>query len=174
MSYPISKLARDAVRSRLADTLAGWNVVHADVAADYGVSAIAVDFGASSKQFFEGAIDVDDALGSTAARRPVFVLFTAASINTVAITGPLFSGTVQAILQIHIEQRSGNAARDYETAADAVEETLYRLFLDRNWTRDPALTFGGDMSIARGPVVAADANWRQTITARLTFGVHTD
>ena len=173
-AYPISKLARDAVRERLADTLAGWNVTHAALAADYGVAAIAVDFGATSKQFFEGAVDVDDVLGSTASKRPVFVLFTAGSVNTVAITGPLFSGQAQVILQIHIEQRSGNAVRDYESQADAIEETLYTLFLARDWAHGAALSFGGEMSIQRGPVVPADANWRQAITARFTFGVHTD
>jgi len=173
-AYPVSRAVRDAIRERLADPAEGFAAVHAALAGDYGVAPITIDFGPASRQFYEGAIDIDDVLGSAAARRPVMVLYTQSSANTVAQVGPLFSGQVVAIIAMHLQQRGGNAVRNYEAAADAVEETLYRLFLSRQWTRDPALTFGGDMSVARGPVIPADSDWRQTITARLVFGVHTD
>ena len=174
MSTPVSKLVRDAIRERLADPTEGFTATHTLIAADYGVPALSVDFSGQSRQFFEGAVDIDDIMGSSPAKRPVLVLFTQSSINTVTQVGPLFSGQVTAVLQVHLDQRSGNAVRDYESPADAVEETLYRLFLVRDWSKPPEVTFGGDMSIQRGPVIPADTNWRQTITARLTFGAHID
>lgn len=169
----ISKLVRDTIRERLADPAAGWNITHAALATAAGVPAIAIDFsGTGAKQFFEGQVDVDDVLGSTAAKRPVMQIFTRASANTNACLRGIFSGTIEAYLLLHIEQRSGNAVRDYETPADVVEGVFYRLFMDRAWQKPSEVTFGGEISVTRGPVIAGDANWRQTITCRLICGTH--
>lgn len=170
----ISKAVRDAIRARLADPAEGFTATHTALAASYGVAPISIDFSgnAAVKQFFEGNVDVDDVLGSTPARRPLAQLYTRGSINTNACLRGLFSGQVEAILAIHIEQRGGNAVRDYESAADAVEETLYRVFMARLWSKPNEITFGGEMSVTRGPVIPADSNWRQTVTARLVFGAH--
>lgn len=168
----ISKAVRDAIRARLADPAEGFTATHTALAADYGVAPISIDFSgaAAVKQFFEGNIDLDDVAGSTATKRPLCKLYTERSRNTGECLRGVFSGLITAVFVIRIEQKSGNAVRDYEAPADAVEETLHRV-LNARVPFSP-LSYGGDAEVIKGPVVPGDVNWRQDIMVRVVLGAH--
>jgi hypothetical protein len=90
----ISKAVRDAVRERLADESIGFNTRFAELAGDYGVDLVSIDWGPHSRQFFQGALDRADLEDTTATRGPMVALYVARSANGNLQKFCTFSGTV--------------------------------------------------------------------------------
>lgn len=176
MALELSKRARDAVRVRLAHATAGWNATHGSIATAYGVPPVALDFGAGSKNFIEGFITPAEMEVTSAFKYPLAALYVAGSRQTNEQSGLVWSGEVAVRLELHWSWRQGNAPRDFETALDAAEATLALVFEARNWPEAYAepLVYGGDLTFTRRPLQLAAEHWRQTLSAGMTFGVHTN
>ena len=176
MALEISRRARAVVRARLADATLGWQAAHGAIAVAYGVPPVTLDTGPSSKNLVEGFLTPSQMEDTTAFRYPLFVLYSAGARQTNEESGRLFSGVVSLRLELHFSWRKGNAPRDTETELDAAEAALAKVFEARTWPEAYAepLAYGGDLDVARGPLQLAGENWRQTLSARLTFGVSTN
>ncbi len=176
MALEISKRARDAVRARLGHGTLGWQAAHGAIATAYAVPPIALDLGVASKQFVEGYLTPSQMEDTTAFRYPLFCLYTAAAKQTNEESGRLWSGVVSIRLDIHFSWRKGNALRDYETTLDAAEAALAQIFEARTWPEAYAepLAYGSDLEVTRRPLQLAGDNWRQTLSASLSFGVSTN
>lgn len=171
----ITKAARDAVRIRLQDPLAGFNATMAAVAPGYGVDPIALDFEAAGRRFFEGFVHPEQLENSTSIRYPVAMLYGTIAQNRNLTKHALFSGQVQLIFQVWLSWRKGNAVPNTEDLVDAVEDALVRVFQDHSWAAayTEPLVYNGDLVVARAQMEQAGEHWRQGITARLTFEVDT-
>jgi hypothetical protein len=171
----ISKTVRDAIRERLADAESGFNAVLASLAPDYGVIAFDIDWTADSRNFFQGALHPDQLEQSSPSRYPLAVLYTMASQNRNLRKFAVFSGTINACLDVHLSWRGGNAQKDFESLADAVEETVYRVFNSPDWAPSyNAAIYNGDLTVQRRPLEMAGQHWRQTLSFRLTFEADTE
>lgn len=171
----ITKAARDAVRTRLMDPAYGFNAAIATVAPSYGTTAIALDFSAAGKRFFEAFIHPDQVENSSALRYPVAMLYGTIAQNRNFTKHTDFSGQVQVVFQVWLSWRHGNPVPNTEDLVDAVEDTLARVFQDRTWAAayTAPLVYNGDLTVARAQLEQAGEHWRQGITARLTFEVDT-
>lgn len=171
----ITKAARDAVRARLMDAQYGFNAAMAAAAPGYGIAPIALDFSATGKRFFEGFVHPDQVENSTSARYPLAMLYGAIAQNRNLTKHAAFSGQVQVIFQVWLSWRKGNAVANTEDAVDAVEDALVRVFQDHGWAAayTEPLVYNGDLTVARAQLEQTGENWRQGITARLTFEVDT-
>jgi hypothetical protein len=166
----ISKAVRDAVRERLADESIGFNTRFAELAGDYGVDLVSIDWGPHSRQFFQGALDRADLEDTTATRGPMVALYVARSANGNLQKFCTFSGTVTVGLDFHLTWRQSRAGRDYESLGDAIEEAIFRTF---NETEFGEVVYNGDLSLERSPVEKGGEHWIQTLTFAATFEVHT-
>lgn len=171
----ITKAVRDAVRERLEDPVHGLNAQLADLAPSYGVQPIALDFTPGGNRFFESFVHPDQVEASTAMRYPLAMLYGTIAQNRNRTKHTRFSGPVQAVFQVWLSWRRGNAAANTEDLVDAVEDALVRVFQDDRWEAayTPPLVYNGEIAIARAQLEMAGEHWRQGITARLTFEVDT-
>lgn len=172
----ITKKVRDAVRTRLADPVGGFNAHLAAVAPTYGVQAFTIDWTAASKRFFQGFLNPDDVDQSAVSNYPLVMLYGLSSGNENRQKFSLFSGTVALGLDFHLTWRAGNALRNFEDLCDAVEDAVYRTFNDPAWAASygAPLAYNGEIVLSRRPIELAGEHWRQTILFRLTFQVDTD
>jgi hypothetical protein len=171
----ITKAARDAVRTRLMDATHGFNAAMAAVAPAYGVEAIALDFSATGRRFYEGFVHPDQVENSTSMRYPVAMLYGTIAQNRNLTKHAAFSGQVQVIFQVWLSWRKGNAIANTEDLVDAVEDALVRVFQDHAWAAayTEPLAYNGELTVARAQLEQSGEHWRQGITARLTFEVDT-
>lgn len=169
----ISNLARATVRAVLAQPVTGFNARFAGVALDYGLQPFTIDWSPSSKQVWDAPLDPEDLDATSPARYPLVMLYAVASANRNLRKFSLFSGQVEVALDWHISWKRGNAPRDAELVADAIEDTVYQVVNDADFQAVAAapLIWNGDISLRRGPLLMGGEHWLRTLAFRLTFEV---
>lgn len=167
-----SNLVRTQLLARLADATVGFNPNLVTAAAQYQTLPFAIDFGVNSKSLIVGRVDLNDVLSSGPMKFPLMNVYCSVGANANLQKFSLFSGKVQAGVEIHSTFKSSQALRNYESAADAIEHAFIRTVNQervQNWSRE--VIYNGEVSYERKQVKKGGENWLQTLYFRLTFDV---
>jgi hypothetical protein len=169
----IGRLAREAVRAVLAEPVTGFNARFAGVALDYGLQPFSVDWSSASKQVWEAPLDPEDLDATSPARYPLVMLYCVASENRNSRKFATFSGTVEVAVDLHLSWKGGNAPRDADLLADAIEDAVYQIVNEADFqaVAGAPLLWNGDISLRRGPLLMGGEHWLRTLAFRLTFEV---
>jgi hypothetical protein len=162
------------LRAAILDRLrSNYHATMASVAASYGIAPISMDLSPTSKQVFQGYLTADQIDESAPSRYPMLVIYTSSSSNEHTVVPSSFSGRVSVVLDWYVSFRGGNAQRDSETIADALEDTVYKIFDDGSWPQlhgAPDAVMPG-IDCARQPIEMAGEHWRQMLRFTMTFEV---
>jgi len=178
---PITKLALDAVRTRLADEFIGFNINMAAIADSYGIDPIVIDFSDESSSFIIGNLS-DELLEQLTVNEsfdaPFIAIYSAGSLDerSVVMTDIVFAGSVTIGIAVALSIEYEGRKRDYESPGNAVEEALATTFNRAEAIGDlpGGLYYDGKMR-RNPPSPALFANDAVTRVERflLTFGVET-
>lgn len=172
----IGKRVRDVTRARL---ISAWASKWATIASDYTLTAAeaakisGIDWTGARAQVFQGDLDPEDLDETTTVFEPAVSFFTDSAENDGLEKFRLFSGSTTLVIRIFWEWVEGNAKPDFEEVPDAIQDLLVAVFHDQLWLGaiGAGVTYTGQGSFGKGPVVRAGENWRREIVARLRFGV---
>lgn len=171
----ISKKVRDLIRERLISV----NGLNAQIATLFPASGVldlpVIDWSVEARQFFQANVNFDDLVGSDTPVTPCVILYTTRAENQNRVKYRTFAGQITAQLDVIIEsvaERSPDSLEDY---ADLIDEALMRCLNGVNWDAVNGTTnvaYNGQISTQRTPAVTTNSsNWRQVISATITFEV---
>jgi hypothetical protein len=174
MAASISKRVRDLVRARLQSS-DGLNSQFSSRYSDHGLAEPpAINWDVEARQFFEANISFDDVVGNDSPVTPCVFLYVAGTDNTRQVKFRIFSGTVQVQVDVVIEIPSTRAPELLEDYADMVEESLIHCFNSAAWAEVQAgpVSYNGEITTERTAAATDNSsNWRQVISATVTFNV---
>ena len=160
----ISKLVRDALQAQLSDQTLGFNPSFANVANDYGVPVIEIDWSGKTNWMF-GRIDPSILEQVGPISYPFLTIDTGGAEDTGMIVSATFGGTVTAIIEIHLSWAQMQRLPDFASYADAVEDSMFSTM--NNQSNQPwgstGILYSGHMAFVKSPIVMAAQNWRQTL-----------
>jgi len=171
----IAAKVRQKVRERLADVSTGLNPNLIAVCADsnYAITRpMQIDFGASTKQFWQGEYDPRQLDSTTITNYPLLIVYTVneSNQNQQKWAGARFSGSVTIIMQAWITWRNSKALRDSEVYGDAFVAAMFETFnapsTAAHWQ---AVGWNGGLTASRGPVDLAGEDFIQNITFTASF-----
>jgi len=181
----IYKAIRDAMRTCLADATNGFNVQLAALEDSYGITAFAINWTSSSRNFVQAYLDPEALDVSKVCEFPAVVLYTAEAVNERRVKYQKFSGQVLAHVDFYLRYRllkdpqiAGNATPpgtdDFESIADAVVDAAVETFWDQKATlRAAGALWAGEYRIDRDPVQQFGDGQGQRIAITLGFERHT-
>ncbi len=173
-----SRLVRSQLLARLADATNGFNARYAAALAttEYsGAPAMSFDFGATSKNFCQGRVALDEVIGAGTFMLPMMAMYGMGGANTNLQKFQRFAGLVRMGVDVHLSDKiykRSLALNDFEVWADAVEETMVNVVNAKevqNWPY--SVVYNGQIGYERRPVAKAGTSWLQTIFFQLTFEV---
>lgn len=172
----IGKRVRDVARARL---VAAWASTWAAIEGDYTLTPAeagkvsGIDWTGARAQVFQGDVDIGDLDETTTLFEPAVTFFTDSAEHDGQEKFRLFSGSTTLVIRIFWEWAEGNAKPDFEEVPDAIQDLLVAVFHSQSWLGaiGAGVTYTGQASFGKGPVVRAGENWRREIVARMRFGV---
>jgi hypothetical protein len=192
VSFKISRAARAAIKSRLADPANGFNPLLLAAFSDAGVqppigTRLPIDYSAGSKNFFQANIGPESLLDSTPVTLPFQTLFTMSAEDRKLEKFWTFAGPVVIGINCFWSWKATAAMNDMEVVGDCYEEALVQVFnstaaapgggVIADWSNRANmagvnLVYNGDIVVRRGPLAMADENWQQEFSAVLGLDVH--
>jgi hypothetical protein len=174
----VARRCRNEVYDRLSDDSAGFNATLATVAAAIPVEYFAIDFASpASDSFFFGAYNIDDIFESGTAQPNVMCLYSHEERQTGTQKFHTFSGEVSVVIEVSLSWRRNDPLRNtIEDLTDAVAETLIDICnrpANQNWSTELGVTYNGGINVVRGAIGFGAENWQRTMTAYLSFEMHT-
>jgi len=167
----ISAIARDAVYVRLADPANGLNPLVASWSAAYGATPFAVDWTATSPNFFIGNLDLGDLLESAARPNPVLVcLYGEALMNQNRVKFSKFAGSANVGLKIYYTWPHREPAHNMEAPIDLLKDALVEIF-NRAAAWPAHLSYNGEVSVSASPIGRGAQHWQCLVQAQAAFQV---
>jgi hypothetical protein len=164
MAISYSKLCRDTLLQRLADSSLGFNTRLTSSASSYGVTPYAIDFSGMSNNFFQVNADPDTIEEANSVSGNYAVLYTAGSSDQNNIKGMTFSGGVNLILRIHLLLKGSSLPVDTESIMDLTDEAVVSSVndpLNYMFASPPRATWTGNIQTSRLPVTSSVKDyWR--------------
>jgi hypothetical protein len=171
----ISKLIREACRTRLADDNLGLNANIAAALPDYDDIDMAVvtveEWTPGGGSFLYGRVPPDAIERSSVLKYPLITVDTLRTGGQSMVMSAVFTGIVEAVIDVHLSWPDSDALMDFSSYGDIVEDSM---FLTMN--NPGALVVGsryncvGKLLLTRGPIVyGSGQNWRQTLTFQCPF-----
>jgi len=182
MSNFISKAVLDQVVARLSDPTYGYNATYNSLAPGYGVPHdSAINFShvtGKAFNFIRGNVSMDDLINTSAQKFPFVCAFVNRSSNRASghrLKYHIFSGQVEAGVNVFLSFNRGGVIPDFTPQADCVEETMYTILNrarnafpnDQNWS--DSVVYNGDVDMRRTAVVRGAEFWAQVLSFTATF-----
>lgn len=167
------KRTRTAVYDALVSPTFGLNAKLAAAAPGYGVTAPTFDLAAGSSQFLQGFL-LPEALDlSPLIVFPALVLYTSsARTESGREKFRKWTGDVQVESHFYLEQRAGREKDNTEVLGDLLEDAFVEVLnAARSIFEGAGVTWGGDYSCDRDPVVQLENGWAQRIPISTLFEV---
>ncbi len=170
----ITKRVRDIVRERLQSS----NGLNAQLATYFADHALAdppvVNWDIEARQFFEANISFDDLVESDSPSTPCVFLYSTGAQNQNRVKFRNFAGQVTMRVDVVIENEATRAPETMENYADLVEEALICCLNAHSWAevQSGGVAYNGQIETERTAAVTVNSsNWRQVVSAILTFEV---
>jgi hypothetical protein len=182
------QLARAKLVSILADPAVGFNVHLAAVAAQYGIAPFEIDWAPGSPNFFQGFVapgQIGDADLIPAGDGVCVALYTSVSqtnSNDERQKPSIFSGKILLHADFYMLRKTlrllrqganlpSDSGGDLEEFVDAIEDAFLTTVMARAVDWSP-VSFNGDFSCAREPLVFNGDGWQQRLPFNLLCEVN--
>jgi len=178
------KAARTAIVDALKHATGGWNATYPTIAAAYPspVKSFLLDFTSTSGNVFLGQLAGFEDLDFTQIDQyQACAIYTTMAANVGMERPRNFSGHVIAHVDWALSYRekrgtaTGVEANDTESPADAIDEAMGAIFLDRLGTTIPlpaGVRYARNMASERTPLILNDDGFSQIIRYEFVFEVH--
>ena len=176
----ISQRVRLAIRNQLASQNAGFNTNFGAALDNYGVDPHAInwhgiEWTGNTTNFLYGRVSaafIDQLSGKL--DYPILTIDTAAGRHTNEVISATFSGSVVAIIELHLGWSSSDVLQDFASYADAADDAMFATINNLEAQNYGAgILYNGRMSFQRGAIEPGGPSWRQTITFTPEFKVIT-